>query len=344
MLTYFLLMAAVALFVWGLMLIIQGWYGTADEIVPLTDLEEIKDLGVKIPAPILNPAPAVAATPSRPPETVPLEEHQKKLRALEEEKNALEAKIVRQVGEEQQKIVQLNQENSRLEKNFEEQKAKLEQMEQALEAARRERDHLQKESQSQIKDLEDQLKETADAEKSRLEMDRLQRELLTVREESQARQAQWEETIVRLKAETEELSRQRQEKEEALKEVKDRLELMQKTNNQRLNEAHHTIDLLRIQKEESDRLREETLAKDLAQLSSTVESLTKEKENLLCAKEGLEENLKKTQEFNSRLAEKEKMLQHELTKSRAQALGLEKICEEFKVQIEEMSRAAVAKV
>ncbi|MDP2654769.1 MAG: hypothetical protein Q8Q08_12185 [Candidatus Omnitrophota bacterium] len=48
----------------------------------------------------------------------------------------------------------------------------------------------------------------------------------------------------------------------------------------------------------------------------------------------LEEEVRKLKEFNARLLEKEKMIQSELTKSRAQAMGLQKMCEQFKVQLE----------
>ena len=56
-------------------------------------------------------------------------------------------------------------------------------------------------------------------------------------------------------------------------------------------------------------------------------------------KKQLEQHLRQLKDFNTNLLEKEKMIQMELTKSRTQAKGLEKICEEFKRQLEKSSRS-----
>jgi len=50
----------------------------------------------------------------------------------------------------------------------------------------------------------------------------------------------------------------------------------------------------------------------------------------------LEASLKKVKEFNGQLLEKDRMIQYELAKSRAQAMGFEKINEDFKTQLEQM--------
>ena len=42
-------------------------------------------------------------------------------------------------------------------------------------------------------------------------------------------------------------------------------------------------------------------------------------------------------DFNRNLIDKDKMLQYELTKSRAQTVGLEKVCEDFKIRLDRMS-------
>ncbi len=55
----------------------------------------------------------------------------------------------------------------------------------------------------------------------------------------------------------------------------------------------------------------------------------------------LEAQISKLQEFNEFLTKKEKMLQNELTKSRVKALGLERICADFKTQLEMMAQRAV---
>ena len=62
-------------------------------------------------------------------------------------------------------------------------------------------------------------------------------------------------------------------------------------------------------------------------------------EDLLQSNEALKSELAKIKELNDQIREKEKVLQLELTKARAQSVGLEKICEDFKEQIEIMSEA-----
>ena len=54
----------------------------------------------------------------------------------------------------------------------------------------------------------------------------------------------------------------------------------------------------------------------------------------------MKNNSKKAEELNAHLLQKDQMIQYELTKNRAQALGLEKICEDFKTQIESMTVSA----
>ncbi len=55
--------------------------------------------------------------------------------------------------------------------------------------------------------------------------------------------------------------------------------------------------------------------------------------------ESLEAELKKLKDTNSHLLEKERTLVYELSKSRAQAAGLEKICQDFKRQMMEAAKA-----
>ena len=64
------------------------------------------------------------------------------------------------------------------------------------------------------------------------------------------------------------------------------------------------------------------------------EHLDKGKEELFRNILELELSFNKLKEYNSYLLTKEKVLQYELTKNRAKALGFEKICEDFKVRID----------
>ncbi len=81
-----------------------------------------------------------------------------------------------------------------------------------------------------------------------------------------------------------------------------------------------------------------------ARLSGSIEAIERLKEEncvLKKANEDLKNTFKETKEFNALLVEKEQIMQYELVKNRAQSLGLEKICEDFKIQIEEMSAASI---
>lgn len=71
-----------------------------------------------------------------------------------------------------------------------------------------------------------------------------------------------------------------------------------------------------------------------------IQALTEERKQILSDISRNEFNYNKLKEFNAHILDKEKMLQYELTKSRAKILGLEKICEDFKVQIEKSDKAA----
>lgn len=72
--------------------------------------------------------------------------------------------------------------------------------------------------------------------------------------------------------------------------------------------------------------------------SECISTLQDKCSNLLNEKTERDMNFSRIKEFNEHLVEKEKSLQHELTKNRAQALGLEKICKDFKDQIENMNK------
>ncbi len=67
---------------------------------------------------------------------------------------------------------------------------------------------------------------------------------------------------------------------------------------------------------------------------SRLAGLENEKIALLAVQTDLRRDLEKIKEINVVLLKKEEMIQYELTKARAQAMGLEKISEDFKTEIE----------
>lgn len=76
---------------------------------------------------------------------------------------------------------------------------------------------------------------------------------------------------------------------------------------------------------------------------ASIESLKGENRDLQRLNQDLKNDFEKTKEHNARLTEKESIMEYELSKNRAQNLGLEKICEDFKEQIENLTTTALDK-
>ena len=70
------------------------------------------------------------------------------------------------------------------------------------------------------------------------------------------------------------------------------------------------------------------------------EDLKKENGLLKEDQERLSKEMEKLKGFNNQLLEKEKITQYDLIRSRAQAVGFEKICKDLKVKIEQMNKLA----
>ncbi|OGX06941.1 MAG: hypothetical protein A2Z88_03995 [Omnitrophica WOR_2 bacterium GWA2_47_8] len=73
----------------------------------------------------------------------------------------------------------------------------------------------------------------------------------------------------------------------------------------------------------------------LNQMRETVKDLNKDKKDDTSSQipSDIQEKVRKLEELNRFLTDKEKILQSELTKSRMEAIGLKQICEDFKVQL-----------
>ncbi len=137
-----------------------------------------------------------------------------------------------------------------------------------------------------------------------------------------AEKENWENIKISLESQVEGLTNEKRESQEKTEE--------QETHSQSLQEEIHKLQ--DEQKAKVNSLEEELVS--LRKIKEEREQLEKEKNELSSAKTTLEENLKKTADLNKILLEQEKILREELIKNRAQVLGLEKICAEFKIQIE----------
>lgn len=81
---------------------------------------------------------------------------------------------------------------------------------------------------------------------------------------------------------------------------------------------------------------EDDFKNELGQAKEIMASLVSEKEGLSSQVDHLQKDVSKYKELNSTLIDKAKILQYELNRHRAQASSLEKVCENFKNQMDEM--------
>ena len=143
----------------------------------------------------------------------------------------------------------------------------------------------------------------------------------------------------RLKKEKQDIFMQIKDKDDQLSELTKTLELLQETGTRKLKEAQEAMETLTAQQAAAKQLEEERIAKTQSEANMTVEELRKDRDLLAAVKLKLEQELNQIKEMNEQFSQKEKVMQYDLTRSRAQALGLEKMCEDFKIQIEEMERS-----
>ncbi|MBI5149531.1 MAG: hypothetical protein HZA28_02005 [Candidatus Omnitrophica bacterium] len=313
MLSYVLIITAVVLVIGGIVYLIKGG---SDETPSL--LSRPGEAGGVSGTP-------VAAKPtelSRVPVPEPL---QTRVTDLEQELHALQERTAAKAAADQQTITGLTQENGKFKKQIEQKESESSRLATEVEAMK----------------TKNQAIEALEEEKA-AGINQLAKELGEVKDGALSQQTHWQAERERLAVEHTGLLAQAGGYRQEVERLKKDLELMQKINNQKLNEANDMVRLLEAQKSESDRIQEEVLGKQLAQALGKVGELNQERDHLMQARVALEENLGKTRDFNAYLLEKEKVLHYELTKQRAQALGLEKICEDFKIQIDDLTKAAVA--
>ena len=354
MLSYLLILAALALLVSGVIFVITGWSGSPDDaVVAIADLEEFK---AWTSAPSYEKKAALGSTPESPP-PAPVAQKQEipkgypeKIADLESQLHALEETMAGKAAVDQDKITQLTYENNKLRKQVQEREAEFSRLTVEIEAAKKAYEHLLAQEGLKAEDFQKNIARLArEKEELSLKKDQesiskvseLEVELAAARQADADRQAQFNDTLTRLKAENQSLLKQGQESQKQIERLRGNIELMQKINNQKLNEANEAMHRLEIQRSEADRVQQEILDKQLSQALAEVGEFKKEREQLLQARDGLEQDFTKIKDMNTYLLEKEKLLQYKLTKERAQSLGLERICEDFKIQIDEMAKSGV---
>jgi hypothetical protein len=222
-----------------------------------------------------------------------------------------EMESARHANESLEKVEKMQMENIELRKQLAEQQARFVQLEQTMIVMKTDHDKTKDSGSQKIKELEKQI----------VDLQREKERLLTARE-----------LLDELKSKNEVLKKQYDEHKIQQAQMQAIIHRLEEEKN----------DLLKMQRTGIDRSELEAMSNRLAGSISAIEMLKSENKELKLAYQNLEETFNTIERFNTHLLEKEKIMQYELIKNRAQALGLEKICENFKIQIESMAAATSA--
>ena len=208
-------------------------------------------------------------------------------------------------------IQRLRGENAQLKVQINDQKNKFEILEQRIAALQNEQVKIKESASNEVKILEQKI----------MQIQQEKEKLLTNRE-----------LLDELKSKNEMLQRQYVESQAHQTDLKVIINQLEEEKNA----------LLKMQKSGIDKPELDDLGVRLANSIAMIEVLKSENKGLQHSHEELKRHYQMLEDFNQQLQEKGKLMQYELIKNRAQALGLEKICEDFKMQIE--SRASTTLV
>ena len=330
-----IMLAAAVILVIGAVLVIKGLKeAEVEAAVPIRDIKEIRKLEKKSP----EVRPTLAATPQPEPATdgkikEELEQLRRKNQDLSAENERLNEALKKEMAAQNMKTI-----------SVEEQKT-LAEREQRFALAQQSLDQITKENlqmKDQLKNEKDNaacLEKTIESlknEKSQIEM----RETLKIndlnREVGGLRLVQ--EEVERHKQSLAKVERDFYDAKQHKEAAEEKLKMLERDYEERLEKSKEHFESLSLQQQATIQKQVQLIGERLSEAMATIAALKKEKEDWHKNNEGAVLEQQKTRDLNTQLAERERQLQYELTKSRAQALGLEKICEDFKLQIEEMAK------
>lgn len=124
--------------------------------------------------------------------------------------------------------------------------------------------------------------------------------------------------------------------DERMRELLENMDSTRVHSEENLKQAYAIIETLKIQQQQFQKVQEHAYQQNLQEVSGKIVVLEKEKEELQGAKIALKAEFEKIKQYNAELLAKERILQYELAKSRAQAVGLEKVCQDLKSMVEEV--------
>lgn len=234
--------------------------------------------------------------------------------------------------EAQQALERLTKENQQFSAQYAEQKTKNEQLLQEMAMVR---DALEVEKQSLLEKLE--LHKT-EKEEFVAVISTLTQELKELKNKDEQI---INESLEKLNIENQDLKAEKQKYLEMIKGLQDDLELIKIKNEQRVQENESAIAQLKVKNTDLEKQIQSRNSEQLDRLQQELALFQKQSQQLKSDNEHLQNTFQQAKEYNERLLEKESILHYELTKSRAQVLGLEKICMDFKIQLEEMQNIRV---
>jgi chromosome segregation ATPase len=171
----------------------------------------------------------------------------------------------------------------------------------------------------------------------------LETQLAVIRKEMGQQLIEANATIARLKAESETQGRVSQDsilaEKKEIDEWREKTSVQLRDMEETLAKAREENLLLKDAKkllEAKISVLEDDFKKQLDDAKAIVHTLTGEKETTQQRTTELEQNLEKLKELNATLIDKAKILQFELNRQRAQATGMERVCTNFKSQLEEL--------
>ncbi|MCA9406902.1 MAG: hypothetical protein KC684_10215, partial [Candidatus Omnitrophica bacterium] len=165
----------------------------------------------------------------------------------------------------------------------------------------------------------------------------LREEISRLQEEYQGEQSSLKEKLEKTEVSRQNLEEELKRAQGKLAGIEQKAKEIERTNSDKLRDAYTQISDLKAQLEGQKPRETEHIRQQLTGARAAVDELKKERERVLQLKNKAEEQVAKIKEHNTYLLEKDKALQYELTKSRAQRIGLEKMCEDFKMQMERAS-------
>ena len=241
-----------------------------------------------------------------------------------------------------QSLEQLKTENETLKKTIEESLAKIKQLEEAVAGAKTQAqgETIDPESLAKFKQTEEEfLNFKKKAETQAEEAAQAIKNLLEENEKLKAAAQQNATQLTKTVAEVEQFTKEKQslqtqlsvalEKPPPQKEVA--REPQSNENQKQAQELRLLSEELRTQLETMRRTVEDLRSENRTLLESAKAGMGAASPTWLEEKLRLEEEFEKLKEYNSFLIEKDKLMQKELTKTRAQAMGLEKILEDMKI-------------